>query len=258
MKTEAPVIEMQNVSIVSPQEADVAQVENVNWRVQRGEFWIIGGSHGSGKSNLLSTAAGLQNPLRGKVTLFGRDASGTREKELEEERRRIGLVFQSGGRNLSRLTIAENVALPLRYHGNLSEAEVEHELRRILEPMELIPMAKSMSKTVSLGWQQRTALARALTLKPEVLLLDKPLSSVEARHRRWWLEFLPKLFSGSALEDQPAMTVALVTDDVEPWINIGTHFAVLKKNGWQFLGNRAELQRDEKQLRELWADELIF
>jgi ABC-type transporter Mla maintaining outer membrane lipid asymmetry ATPase subunit MlaF len=258
MNEPTPVIELLDVAVGSPQQTEVAQIEGINWRVQRGEFWVIGGLHGSGKSNLLATAAGLQNPLSGVVKLFGRDASGLRERDLEEERRRIGLVFENGGRTFSRLTVSENIALPLRYHGNLSEAEVESELRRLMEPMGLVDLAHSSSRTISSGWQQRAALARALALKPEVILFDQPLSSVETRQRRWWFDFLPKLFSGTALEGQKPMTIVLTTEDVQPWIGLGTHFAVLKNNRWQFLGNRAELKGNEARLRELWPDEFIL
>ncbi len=257
MNEQTPVIELLDVSVGSPQQPDVAQIEAMTWRVNRGEFWVVGGLHGSGKSNLLATAAGLQDPLKGTVKLFGRDVSGSREKDLEDERRRMGLVFESGGRTFSRLTVSENIALPLRYHGNLSEAEVENELRRLMEPMGLVPLAHNPSRAITPGWQQRVALARALTLKPEILLLDKPLSSVEMRQQRWWLDFLPKLFEGTALAGQPAMTLVLTTEDIEPWLEAGTHFAVLKNNRWQFLGKRAELKTNEGKWRELWADDFI-
>ena len=258
MSEPPPVIELLDVAVASPQQPEVAQVEAINWQVRPGEFWVIGGLHGAGKSNLLATTAGLQNPLRGVVKLFGRDVSDLREKDLEEERCRIGLIFQDGGRNFSRLTVSENIALPMRYHRNLSETEVESELRRLMEPLGLIPLAHHLSRTISLGWQQRVALARALTLKPEVLLLDKPLSSVEIRQRRWWFDFLPRLFTGDALDGQRPVTLVLTTEDIHPWIEIGTHFALLKNNRWQFLGNRAELKGDQERLRELSLDEFIL
>jgi ABC-type transporter Mla maintaining outer membrane lipid asymmetry ATPase subunit MlaF len=258
MESPQLLIEMLDVAVASVAQPEVAQVEHVTWRIEKDQFWILGGLQASGKSNLLATAAGLQNPLRGIVKLFGREASALREKDLAEERQRIGLVFENGGRTFSRLTVSENVALPLRYHADLSEAEVESELHRLLEPMELVAFAHHPARVVSHGMQQRTALARALTLKPEVLFLDQPLSSVEVREHRWWLEFLPKLLNGKALKQQPPITLVLTTADLQPWVDIGTHFAVLKNNRWQFLGKRAELKSNQEQLRELWADEFLL
>lgn len=254
----APVLELIDVAIASTKQPDVTQIESVDWQVRPGEFWVIGGVHGSGKSNLLATAAGLQNPLRGTVKLFNRDASALREKDLEAERQRIGVIFENGGRTFSRLTVSENVALPLRYHSNITASEVELELHRLLEPLGLIPHAHAPARTITSSWQQRVALARALTLKPELLLLDRPLGAVEPRQHRWWLEFLPKLFTGTALPGQKPLTLVLATEDVMPWREIGTHFALIKNKRWQFLGNRAELKGNEEQLRELWADEFIL
>src|SRR4051812_15592431 len=101
---------------IAPPLAGGIEVEGINWRVMPKDFWIVAGLFGSGKSDFLATAAGLQRPSRGVVKLFGHETFTLKEEILVEHRRRIGLVFSNGGRLFNRLTVAENVALPLRYH----------------------------------------------------------------------------------------------------------------------------------------------
>src|SRR5687767_878139 len=105
-----PLLEMSEVSVASAARPNVAQLENVNWRLMPGDFWLIAGPHGSGKSDFLATAAALQRPLSGTVRWFGEDAWELKGDELVGERRRVGLVFENGGRMFRNLTVAENVA----------------------------------------------------------------------------------------------------------------------------------------------------
>ncbi len=258
MQAEPPILELIDVAVESIQEAGIAQIDHVNWRAGTGEFWVIGGFHGSGKADLLATAAALQDPLRGMVKLFGRDTSYLREKDLEHERRRVGLVFENGGRTFGRLSVFENVALPLRYHANVSAGDVESQVRFLLDLLGLQPMAHAASKSLSPAWQQRVALARALTLKPELLLLDKPLNSTEVRQQRWWFEFLPRLLSGKTNIGYKPVALVVTAEDLRPWVEIGTHFALVKNNRWQALGNRAELKANDNALQESSHDDFLL
>jgi len=108
-----PAIEMRGVNVVAMRDASFTVVEDVNWSVAAGEFWVVAGQEHSGKSDLLMLAAGLMPPAAGCCKLFGNDTSNFGEAELAE-RLRVGFVFQ-GGHLFNQLTIAENVALPLRY-----------------------------------------------------------------------------------------------------------------------------------------------
>src|SRR5204862_2391577 len=110
-----PVIELVNVSVGAGGRPDSAALEGINWRISAGDYWVIGGLPGSGKSDLLATLAGLYRPLGGTLKLFGSDVAELSEDEFMTVRRRIGLVFE-GGRLFNQLSVAENVALPLRYH----------------------------------------------------------------------------------------------------------------------------------------------
>jgi len=112
-------LEMIDVAVGSLVNADAVVLEGVNWKVAAGDYWAIGGLQASGKSDLMATAAGIMQPLRGTFRVFGRELGAGFEHELMPIRLRLGLVFE-WGRLLSHLTLAENVALPIRYHHNLS------------------------------------------------------------------------------------------------------------------------------------------
>jgi ABC-type transporter Mla maintaining outer membrane lipid asymmetry ATPase subunit MlaF len=221
-----------------------------------GTFWVVAGWFGTGKSDFLATAAGLQRPEKGVVKIFGHETFTVREEILVEHRRRIGVVFSDGGRLFNRLTVAENIALPLRYHQNWTEADAENSVREVLQLTEMISFAHKIPSALSSNWQQRAALARALILKPEILLLDKPLLGMDARHERWWLDFLIKLSEGSAFYGGKRVTIVATAENLQPWKDVAKQFAVLKNNRWQEIGGRAELDASgELSLNEVWADE---
>ena len=250
--TKGPVLEMIEVAIASPQNPDVPALENINWRVNPGDYWVVGGLHGSGKSDLISTAAGLQNPLHGSVNLFGRDVSALREKELSDERLRVGVVFGDGGRMFNRLTVEENIALPLCYHRDLSMEEARSVVSEILELIELKPFAHHTATTLRQSWQQRVGLARALALKPEILFLDKPFIGLEVRHRKWWFDFLAGLSSGIPFTNNQPVTLVLTTDNLQLWQEHGNQFALIKQNRWHSIGGREPLKNNEEEfLRDL-------
>ena len=126
-------------------------------------------------------AAGLMTPAHGSCRIFGCDTDSFGEAQLAE-RLRVGFVFE-GGQLFNHLTVAENVALPLRYQKNLTAAEAADVVRALLELLELTPFADSTPSNLAANWRQRAALARALVLKPELLLLDNPLAGLSVRHR---------------------------------------------------------------------------
>jgi ABC-type transporter Mla maintaining outer membrane lipid asymmetry ATPase subunit MlaF len=239
-----PAIEMRGVNVAAMRDATFTVVEDVNWSVAAGEFWVVAGQDHSGKSDLLMLAAGLMMPVAGSYKLFGNDARSFGEAELPE-RLRVGFVFQ-GGHLFGQLTIAENVALPLRYHKNFTSAEAAGEARALLELMELAPLADVTPANVAANWRQRAALARALILKPEVLLLDNPLAGLGARHLQWWLRFLDQLSRGHEHFDGKPMTMVAAADDLRPWQNARRKFALLRGKKFIPLGawNEVETAND--------------
>ncbi len=142
----------------------------------------------------------------------------------------------------NQLTVAENVALPLRYQKNLTAAEAAQEANALLELMELTPLADVTPANVAANWRQRAALARALVLKPELLLLDNPLAGLGARHLQWWLRFLDQLSRGHEHFGGRPMTVVVTTDDLRPWQNARSKFALLRDKKFVPLGNWDEIE----------------
>jgi ABC-type transporter Mla maintaining outer membrane lipid asymmetry ATPase subunit MlaF len=250
-----PAIEMRGVSVAAMRDTSFIVVEDVNWSVAAGEFWVIAGQEHSGKSDLLMLAAGLMPPAAGSYKLFGNDTGNFGEAELAE-RLRVGFVFQ-GGHLFNQLTIAENVALPLQYGQNLSPGAAALEVQALLELMELAPLADVTPSNIAANWRQRAALARALILKPEVLLLDNPLSGLGARHLQWWLRFLDRLSRGHEQLGGGPMTIAATADDLRPWQNARRKFALLRDKRFIPLGSWNEIETaNDPIVKELLAVQL--
>jgi len=220
-------IQMSDVTIGSLKAPDEVVFEEVNWSVTVGDFWAIGGLQGCGKSDFIATAAGLMPPLLGKYEIFGRIADQGFEPDLLSTRLRLGLVFD-GGQLLRHLTIAENVTLPLRYHTDLSEDEVDLRVGRLLDLTGLTRWADERASALSRNRQQRAGLARALALGPEVLLLDAPLTGLDPRDEKWWLDFLSQLSGGHEAFGGRPMTLVVSCDDLRPWARRADHLAVLR------------------------------
>ena len=235
-----PAIEMSGVTVAAMRDASFTVVEDVNWSVASGEFWVIGGQEHSGKSDLLMLAAGLMPPVKGSYKLFGNDTKDFGEAELAE-RLRVGFVFQ-GGQLFNQLTIAENVALPLCYQKNLSPDAAAPEVNELLELMELSPLADVTPSNIAANWRQRAAFARALILKPEILLLDNPLAGLGARHLHWWLRFLDRLFRGHEHFGGGRMTLVVTADDLRPWQGARRQFALLNSKKFIPLGSWNEVE----------------
>jgi ABC-type transporter Mla maintaining outer membrane lipid asymmetry ATPase subunit MlaF len=250
-------IEMRGVSVGAMRDISFTVVEEVNWSVAAGEFWVIAGQEHSGKSDLLMLAAGLMPPASGSYKLFGNDTKNFGEAELAE-RLRVGFVFQ-GGQLFNQLTIAENVALPLRYGRNLSPEAAAREVQALLDLMELAPLADATPSSIAANWRQRAALARALILKPEILLLDNPLAGLGARHRQWWLRFLDQLARGHEPCSGQLMTIAVTADDLRPWQNARRKFALLRDKKFVPLGSWNEVaSASDPGVKELLAVPVDF
>jgi ABC-type transporter Mla maintaining outer membrane lipid asymmetry ATPase subunit MlaF len=249
------VIQMTGVTVPAIDDPDTALVEAVDWSVAARDYWIVGARPGGGKSDFLAVAAGLLRPLRGTHHLFGRDMTGLHGDEPLPERLRVGLVFEDGGRLFNAMTVRENVTLPLRYHHNHDLDEVRDQVEATLDLVGLTALANNAAGRISRSWRQLAALARALVLQPEVLLLDNPLAGLDLRQVRWWLEFLAALTTGHAFLNRRPLTLVVTTDDLRPWREYGGCFALINENRWVPIGSRAALDRcQEPLLHELLVD----
>ena len=155
---------------------DVAVVKGVDLEVRSGEYFFVLGPSGCGKTTLLRIIAGLEQPNSGQVLFDGRDVTALPARE-----RGVGFVFQSYAL-WPHLTVAENVSFGLALKG-ASAARCAHRCREVLELVRMEEYAARMPGELSGGQQQRVAIARAIAREPKVLLLDEPVSNLDARLR---------------------------------------------------------------------------
>jgi putative ABC transport system ATP-binding protein len=233
-----PIIELQEVAVPARWDAEVISIEGLNWTVREDEFWVVGGLQGTGKSDLIYLLAGLNRPVSGTYTLFGRDMKQHFGDEFLPCRLRVGMVFDDA-RLFNHLTIAENVALPARYHNDLHVDEAEAWVSALLKATAITEFADNTPGALARSWRRRTALARALALKPEVLILENPLRGLDARHMAWWIDFVKQLSHGHELMRGEAMTVILSTDEFRPWRETGAKFATLDAQKFVVTGENA-------------------
>ena len=203
-------------------------LEDVSFEVRKGEIFFIVGPSGTGKSVTLRHMVRLLTPDEGRVMLDEQCVSTARGRELERIRARFGVLFQSGAL-LEWLTVAENVALPLRELTELEPEEIELQVR---EKLELVGLPDAMDKypsEISGGMRKRVALARAIILKPEIMLYDEPTSGLDPVSSRT----IDALIAD--MQAKTGITSVVVTHDLHSALSIGTRIAML------FAGRLVEL-----------------
>ncbi len=162
---------------------EVRAVDHVSLSVERGRFFTLLGPSGCGKTTTLRCIAGLEYPETGEVELEGKTLfSGKRRIAEPPNRRDIGMVFQSYA-IWPHMNVFDNVAFPLRVLRRLSHGEITRRVKKVLSVVRLGDLEKRPSTNLSGGQQQRLALARALVREPTLLLLDEPLSNLDAKLR---------------------------------------------------------------------------
>jgi len=184
----------------------IRAVDDVTLEVRAGEFLALLGSSGSGKSTLLNLMAGLDRPTSGAIFAQGRNLSEMNPLELARYRSRtVGMVFQSFNL-LPRMTLEENVELPLR----LAEVDRGERAGRVREALERVRLEKRLThrpSELSGGEQQRAALARALVNRPTLLLADEPTGNLDSATGESIMVLLRKI------QQSLGMTIVLVTHE---------------------------------------------
>ncbi len=178
-------IEIRNLHVhYQSSEGSVHAVRGINIRVDRGQFYTMLGPSGCGKTTTLRSLAGLERPSGGDIYIDGRAVfSAERHVMVPPYRRDIGMVFQSYA-IWPHMDVFENVAFPLReMRGRFSRQEIRDKVMKALELVQLKGYEDRPAPFLSGGQQQRLALARALVREPSVLLLDEPLSNLDAKLR---------------------------------------------------------------------------
>lgn len=207
---------------------DFAALDNIDFDVPSGSLTALLGPSGSGKSTLLRSIAGLDNPDSGTITINGRDVTG-----VPPQRRDIGFVFQHYAA-FKHLTVWENVAFGLKIRKK-PKAEIKKKVDDLLEVVGLSGFHTRYPAQLSGGQRQRMALARALAVDPQVLLLDEPFGALDAKVRedlRAWLR---------RLHDEVHVTTVLVTHDQAEALDVADRIAVLNKGRIEQVGSPEDL-----------------
>lgn len=153
-------------------------LQGVNLEVNRGESMVVIGGSGSGKSVLIKHIIGILRPDRGKVLVGGIDITNLNENELNEIRKRFGMLFQ-GAALFDSLTVWENVGFGLRQHTRMKDDEIRAIASERLRMVGLVGVEDLMPSELSGGMKKRVGLARAIAMNPEILLYDEPTTGVD-------------------------------------------------------------------------------
>jgi putative ABC transport system ATP-binding protein len=204
--SDKPFIELENITkIYTMGDSELRAVDDINLKIYKGEFIAIVGKSGSGKSTMMNIVGALDVPSSGKYTLDGADVSKMDPDELAGIRNRIiGFIFQQFYL-LPKLSVYENVELPLQY------AKIDWKIikKRVMDALERVGIAdkcKNMPNQLSGGQQQRVSIARALAGTPSLILADEPTGALDSKTSREVLDFFKQL-------NQEGKTVVIITHD---------------------------------------------
>ncbi len=207
---------------------DVVPVDNISLEIIRGEFFSILGPSGCGKTTTMRIIGGLEHPDEGDVYI-----SGKRVNDIPPYKRDCSIVFQ----NLAlfpHLTVDQNIAFGLQFK-DLSRQEITHKVSEMLELVELQGLGARKPRQLSGGQQQRVALARSIVLKPEVLLLDEPLASLDRKLRDSMRIEIRKI------QKETGITFIYVTHDLEEALSMSDHIAVMRNGRFLQIGTPVEI-----------------
>jgi phospholipid/cholesterol/gamma-HCH transport system ATP-binding protein len=198
---------------------------------------IIGGS-GTGKSVTLKLIVGLIKPEAGQVLIEGEDIAPLTEDQLLRVRRKIGLVFQSSAL-FDSLSVAENIAYPLREHTAMSEGEIRDRVRETLSLVGLEDLEQHDPADLSGGMRKRVALARAIALVPRIILYDEPTTGLDPTNT----EKINELIVG--MEEKLGVTSVVVTHDMRSAFKVSDRIALLYQGQIVAVGTPREIESSD-------------
>jgi phospholipid/cholesterol/gamma-HCH transport system ATP-binding protein len=213
-----------------------AVLNGISLSVNRGETLAVLGRSGTGKSVLLRLIIGLETPDSGSVCINGRDIAGLALDPMSEVRKKMGFLFQHAALYDS-LTVAENVAFPLAHHQrNMSRSERRDRVKQLLAEVGMEGNLEKMPSDLSGGMQKRVGLARALALKPEILLLDEPTAGLDPISSGEIDDLILKL------QRERQMASIVVTHDLHSAKTIADRLALLDQGNVVIDGKFKDLQ----------------
>lgn len=207
-------------------------LQNVSFNVEKGDYFMLLGESGAGKSVLLESIAGLFTGHTGEIYLKNKNI-----RKTSIQKRSVGLVFQDFAL-FPHLSVKQNMAYPLKIRKHKKNI-IDEIINQLACEMNILPLLNRMPETLSGGEKQRVALARTLTLKPDILLLDEPLSSVDISLKAEIRAILRRL-------NQKGQTIIHVTHDYEEAISLASKVAIVQNGKIVQLGSPNEVFRNPK------------
>ena len=207
---------------------DFTALHGVSLNIEKGEFFTLLGPSGCGKTTLLRMIAGF-NSIEGGDFYFGEN----RINDVPAHKRDIGMVFQNYA-IFPHLTVEENVAYGLKAR-KVDKKEIDRRVKEALELVQIAPLATRKPSELSGGQQQRVALARAFVIEPSVLLMDEPLSNLDAKLRVQIRSIIKKL------QRRLGITTIYVTHDQEEALAISDRIAVMNQGRVMQVGTPSEI-----------------
>ena len=210
-------------------------VDAIGFEIRRGEVLTLLGPSGCGKSTTLRLVAGLEEPDGGEIRIGGKVVAATaRGLFVPADKRNVGLVFQSYA-IWPHMSVEENVAYPLKVRKRFDDKETRRRVQAILEWVNLGGLAKRPATMLSGGQQQRVALARALVYEPDLLLLDEPLSNLDAKLRQQMRVEIRKL------QQRLGISILFVTHDQIEAMALSQRIAVMNAGRIEQIGTPQEI-----------------
>ncbi|MCI8908378.1 MAG: ABC transporter ATP-binding protein [Angelakisella sp.] len=227
---------MSNITIRNVKKCfgDTVVLRDFTQEFREGEFITLLGPSGCGKTTMLRMIAGFERPTQGEIAI-GEQVVSSKKVFIPPEKRDIGMVFQSYA-VWPHMTVFDNVAYPLRIK-KLPKGEVEHRVEALLQVVHLGRYAQRMPGQLSGGQQQRVALARALVMNPRLLLLDEPLSNLDAKLREGMR------YEIKEIQRELGITVVYVTHDQTEAMAMSDRIVVINRGVIQQVGTPQEIYR---------------
>ncbi|HAM50896.1 MAG TPA: ABC transporter ATP-binding protein [Nitrospiraceae bacterium] len=211
-------------------------LKDVTVAMPQGKITTIVGKSGSGKSTLLKHLIGLLKPTQGEILISGKDIAVLREEELDEVRKKMGVLFQ-GAALLNSLSVSDNVALPIREHTRLNESTIHIMVHMKLDLVGLSGFENFYPSQLSGGMRKRAGLARAMALDPEFLFFDEPSSGLDPVTAAGLDKLILKL------RDVFKITIVVVTHELPSLFMISDHVIMIDSGEAIFSGTLDELKK---------------
>ncbi|MBV8325063.1 ATP-binding cassette domain-containing protein [Chryseobacterium sp.] len=232
-------IEIRNISKTFHQKKQSFKaLDKISLRIEKGDIVGIIGFSGAGKSTLIRTVNLLERPDEGQVVINGKDFTQLNSKQLAEERKKIGMIFQHFNL-LSSRTVFDNIALPLELD-QVSKEQINRKVNELLKIVGLEDKAQDYPRSLSGGQKQRVAIARALANDPHLLLCDEATSALDPATTQSILQLLRDI------NQRLGITILLITHEMEVIKAVCNHVAVIDKGKLLTKGTLSEIISDKE------------